>query len=492
MQPYLEPDAHVLVAGAGVTGLAVARAVLALGARPTIADAKPEARAAVAAGVPEAEVVDLDGVPLDAESLRGFAAVVCAPGFRPSAPVLVAARDAGVPVLGDVEFAWQADRAGLFGEPRTWLVVTGTNGKTTTTSMLEQILLRAGLSAAACGNIGRTVIDAVRDPADIRVLAIELSSFQLHWAPTVRPRAGVVLNVAEDHLDWHGSMAAYTADKARALRGDIAVVGLDDEVASTLSATGGGVTIGFTTGEPPPGAFGVRAGLLVDGAGRPILPAADVVPASPAGVADALAAAALAAAVDVPPETAGAALADFRVAAHRAEVVATVHGVTYIDDSKATNPHAARASLLAHERVVWIAGGQLKGADVAPLVAEVAPRLAGVVLLGVDAGRIAAAMARHAPDVPVVRVTSGDDSAVPRVTDDAYRTIVTSDVDTPDPDAVMAAAVRVAADLAERPDGGAPVVLLAPAAASLDMFGGYGHRGAAFATAACALAEAGR
>ncbi|WP_345001788.1 Mur ligase family protein, partial [Tsukamurella soli] len=280
MQPYLTAGADVLVAGAGVTGPAVARALLALGVRPTIADAKPLARAKVAAEVPGVTVVDLDG--LDTSALGRFAAVVCAPGFRPTAPVLVAAREAGVPVLGDVELAWLADRAGLFGAPRTWLVVTGTNGKTTTTSMLEQILLHAGLPAAACGNIGRTVIDAVTDPADHRVLAIELSSFQLHWAPSVHPHAGTVLNVAEDHLDWHGSMAAYTADKARALSGGVAVIGRDDAIASGLS--GPGVTVGFTTGEPAPGDFGVRAGLLVDGAGRPILPVADVVPASPAGI----------------------------------------------------------------------------------------------------------------------------------------------------------------------------------------------------------------
>ncbi|MDF0532461.1 UDP-N-acetylmuramoyl-L-alanine--D-glutamate ligase [Tsukamurella sp. 8F] len=476
MQPYLEPGAEVLVAGAGVTGPAVARALRTLGVRPTIADGKPAAREKAATEVPDVAVLDLER----ADPSR-FAAVVCAPGFRPDSPLLVAAQAAGVPVVGDVELAWQADRAGLFGAPRTWLVVTGTNGKTTTTSMLEAILRRAGLAAVACGNIGRTVIDAVADPADHRVLAIELSSFQLHWAPNIHPRAGVVLNVAEDHLDWHGSMEAYTADKARALRGDVAVIGLDDPVASALS--GPEVTVGFTTGEPGPGQYGVRDGVLVDGSGARILPAADVVPASPAGVADALAAAALAAAVGVPPSTSGAALAAFEVGGHRAQPVATVRGVIYIDDSKATNPHAARVSLSAHERVVWIAGGQLKGADVAPLVADTAPRLAGAVLLGVDAGVIAEALARHAPDVPVVRVSTGDDGDVSPVTDVARLTTVTAPSG---PDAAMDVAVRAAARMAE--EGGASAVLLAPAAASLDMFTSYGHRGDAFATSARALA----
>ncbi|MDP0399478.1 UDP-N-acetylmuramoyl-L-alanine--D-glutamate ligase [Tsukamurella strandjordii] len=480
------PGAHVLVAGGGVTGPAVARALLRLGAEVTVADGKPAARAKIAADVPGITVTDLDGL-----DPSGFDLVVVAPGFRPDAPVVRAAERAGVPVIGDVELAWWIDRAGAFGAPRQWLVVTGTNGKTTTTQMLEAILLGAGVPAVACGNIGRPVIDAIADDADPRVLAVELSSFQLHWAPSVRPRAGVVLNIAEDHLDWHGSMAAYTADKARALSGEIGVVGLDDPVAGGLPAT-----VGFTVGEPQPGQYGVRDGVLVDGAGAPVVAADRISPPGPAGIADALAATALAQAVGVTAEQAGEALAAFRVGAHRAEPVATVRGVTYIDDSKATNPHAAQNSIEAHERVVWVAGGQLKGADIDPLVARVAPRLVGAVLLGLDAGLIAAAMARHAPDVPVVRVTSGDDSPVSPVTNDANRsvgTFVAGDVRVSgDADAVMSAAVDAAARLADvaGQTGPAPVVLLAPAAASLDMFTSYGHRGDAFAASARALGAA--
>ncbi|WP_019204258.1 UDP-N-acetylmuramoyl-L-alanine--D-glutamate ligase [Tsukamurella sp. 1534] len=482
----------VLVAGGGVTGPAVARALLRLGVAVTVADGKPEARAKVADEVPEATVRDLDG--FDAEALAGFGLVVVAPGFRPTAPIVTAARAAGVEVVGDVELAWRIDRAGAFGAPREWLVVTGTNGKTTTTQMLETILLGAGRAAVACGNIGRPVIDAIADGTDPRVLAVELSSFQLHWAPSVRPRAGVVLNVAEDHLDWHGSMEAYTADKARALSGDLAVIGLDDPVASGLR---GEVTVGFTTGVPAAGRYGVRDGVLVDGAGAAILPAADVSPPGPAGIADALAATALAQAVGVTAAEAGAALAGFRVGAHRAETVGVVGGVAYIDDSKATNPHAALNSIEAHERVVWVAGGQLKGAEIDPLVARVAPRLAGAVLLGVDAEKIAAAMARHAPDVPVVRVVTGHDSPVSPVTSDANRSVGTSGTKevlvSGDADAAMAAAVgeaaRIAADGAAEA-GPAPVVLLAPAAASLDMFSSYGHRGDAFAAAARGLGAA--
>ncbi|GAB3127752.1 UDP-N-acetylmuramoyl-L-alanine--D-glutamate ligase [Tsukamurella serpentis] len=485
------PGSDVLVAGGGVTGPAVARALLRLGATVTVADGKPAARAAVAEQVPGITVVDLDEL-TGPEQLSRYQMVVVAPGFRPTAPVVTAALDAGIDVIGDVELAWRIDRAGAFGAPRDWLVVTGTNGKTTTTQMLEAILLHAGVRAAACGNIGRPVIDAIADPVDPRVLAVELSSFQLHWAPSVRPRAGVVLNVAEDHLDWHGSMAAYTADKARALSGELAVIGLDDPVAGGLR--GAADTVGFTTGEPAGGQYGVHDGVLVDGDGAEILPAGRVSPPGPAGVCDALAATALAETVGVSAQQAGAALAAFRVGAHRAEPVAQVRGITFIDDSKATNPHAALNSIEAHPRVVWVAGGQLKGADIAPLIERVAPRLAGAVLLGVDAGLIAAAMARHAPDVPVVRVTSGDDSAVPPVTNDASRSVGTSvaaGVDVfGDADAVMTAAVGEAERLAAAAPGDAPVVLLAPAAASLDMFTSYGHRGDAFAAAARALGTA--
>ncbi|CAM3990720.1 UDP-N-acetylmuramoyl-L-alanine--D-glutamate ligase [Tsukamurella ocularis] len=482
------PGAHVLVAGGGVTGPAVARALLRLGAAVTVADGKPAAREKIAGEVPGIVVADLDG-----HDPSGYDLVVVAPGFRPTAPVVVAAEQAGVEVIGDVELAWRIDRAGAFGAPREWLVVTGTNGKTTTTQMLESILLHAGVRAVACGNIGRPVIDAIGDVADPRVLAVELSSFQLHWAPSVRPRAGVVLNVAEDHLDWHGSMAAYTADKARALAGELAVIGLDDPVASGLR---GEVTVGFTTGEPGPGDYGVRGGILVDGAGAPVLRADRVSPPGPAGIADALAATALAQAVGVTAAQAGEALAAFRVGAHRAEPVAQVRGITYIDDSKATNPHAALNSIEAHERVVWVAGGQLKGADVAPLVQRVAPRLVGAVLLGLDRDEIAGSLARHAPDVPVVRVFAGEHSPVSPVTNDANRSVGTtgaSDVRVSgDADAVMAAVVAEASRIAEAAahDGAAPVVLLAPAAASLDMFTSYGHRGDAFAASARALGDA--
>ncbi|WP_264000633.1 Mur ligase family protein, partial [Mycolicibacillus trivialis] len=165
----------------------------------------------------------------------------------PSAPVLVAAAAAGVPVWGDVELAWRLDTAGVYGPPRRWLAVTGTNGKTTTTAMLHAMLTAAGRRALACGNIGDPVLDVLTRPAEM--LAVELSSFQLHWAPSLRPEAGVVLNIAEDHLDWHGTLEAYAAAKARALTGRVAVAGVDDTRAAALLADApAAVRVGFRLG----------------------------------------------------------------------------------------------------------------------------------------------------------------------------------------------------------------------------------------------------
>ncbi|WP_258008600.1 UDP-N-acetylmuramoyl-L-alanine--D-glutamate ligase, partial [Rhodococcus sp. ENV425] len=383
-----------------------------LGATVTVTDRDPQALAR--SRELGADTVDLDDLVADASSLHEYALVVTSPGFAPDAPLLSHAAGAAVPIWGDIELSWRIDRAEIYGPPRRWLVVTGTNGKTTTTTMLQSILEAAGLASVACGNIGLPVLDALRraDPrAD--VLAVELSSFQLHWAPSVRPEAGVILNIAEDHLDWHGGMAGYIDAKARALSGTVGVLGLDDPIAGGLrDRSRAVVTVGFTLGYPQPGELGISGDVLVDRAfadSAVLASVVDVTPAGPAGLSDALAAAALARAIDVPASAVHDGLRRHRVGPHRAAPVGTVGGVEYVDDSKATNPHAARTSLLAHDRVVWVAGGLLKGAHVDDLVAEVAPRLAGVVLLGRDADRIADALARHAPEVPVVLLDTRDD-----------------------------------------------------------------------------------
>ena len=464
-----------------MTGRAILAALTRFGAAPTLCDddpamLRPYAESGVAIVDPSVAVQRL------AEPEKRWALVVTSPGFQPSTPVLAAAAAASVPIWGDVELAWRLDAAGHYGPPRRWLVVTGTNGKTTTTSMLQAMLTAGGRRSLLCGNIGSPVLDVLDQAADL--LAVELSSFQLHWAPSLRPEAGVVLNIAEDHLDWHSTMAEYTAAKARVLNGRVAVVGLDDSRAAALLDTAPApVRVGFRRGEPAAGELGVRDGQLVDRAfadDLSLLPVASIPVPGPVGVLDALAAAALARCVGVPAAAIADAVATFQVGRHRAEVVAVADGIRYVDDSKATNAHAAEASVMAYPRVVWVAGGLLKGASVDAEVARIASRLVGAVLIGRDRQEVAEALSRHAPDVPVVHVVTGEDADMyaTAVVPGAGVTIVDNAGDSLGT-RVMTAAVAAARDLAKPGD----TVLLAPAGASFDQFTGYADRGDAFAAA---------
>ena len=477
----LSSGAQVLVTGAGITGRAIVAALASWDVEIQVCDDNAESLKALAAnGI--RTIAPADAV----AGIGGFTLVVTSPGFPPAAPVLAAAAAAGIPIWGDVELAWRLDAAGHYGPPRRWLVVTGTNGKTTTTSMLHAMLVADGRRAVLCGNIGDPVLDVLGEPADL--LAVELSSFQLFWAPSLRPEAGVVLNVAEDHLDWHGGFDAYAAAKAGALTGRVAVVGLDDgPAAELLPGAPAPVKVGFRLGEPAAGELGVHEGMLVDRAFArdvQLAPVASIRVAGPVGVLDALGAAALARAVGVAPASIADALAGFRVGRHRAERVAVIDGVTYVDDSKATNPHAAQASLLAYPRVVWVAGGLLKGASVDEMVVNVADRLVGAVLIGRDRAVVAEALSRHAPDVPVIQVVTREDAVV-------HETTVTHEtrvVDASGPGLgarVMTEVIAAAASLARTGD----TVLLAPAGASFDQFAGYADRGDTFAAAVRAAAR---
>ncbi len=484
----LKPGMPVLVAGGGVTGRSVLAALRPLGVAATLCDDDPTTRQQFAASG-----VATVSSSTAAQQIADYALVVTSPGFPPTAPVPTAAAAAGVPVWGDIELAWRLDASGHYGPPRRWLAVTGTNGKTTTTSMLQAMLTAADLRSLLCGNIGSPVLDALREPADL--LAVELSSFQLHWAPSVRPEAGAVLNIAEDHLDWHSTLADYTAAKARVLTGRVAVVGLDDPgAAALLPAAPAPVRVGFRLGQPAAGELGVRDGMLVDRAfsdavpdGTALVAVSSIPVPGPVGVLDALAAAAVARSIGVPAEAIADGLAAFRVGRHRAELVAVVDEISYVDDSKATNPHAAEASVLAYPRVVWIAGGLLKGASVQKMVARIASRLVGAVLIGRDAAMVADALSRHAPDVPVVPVVTGEDVDM-YATAESPVTHVAKVVPRSDETAgirVMNAAVAAARDLARPGD----TVLLAPAGASFDQFTGYGDRGDAFAAAVRAMSS---
>ncbi|WP_280723158.1 UDP-N-acetylmuramoyl-L-alanine--D-glutamate ligase [Kitasatospora sp. MAA4] len=458
----------VVVAGLGISGISAARVLRDLGAEVTVVDGGDgpavRERAAELTGI---QVRLGDGATLP----EGTRLIVTSPGWPPSSPLFAAAAEAGVEIWGDVELAWHLRRPlPATGEPAPWLAVTGTNGKTTTVQMLASILTAAGRRTAAVGNVGVSVLDAVLAEEPYDVLAVELSSYQLHWAPSLRPHSSAVLNLAPDHLDWHGSMEAYAADKGRIYQGNqvACVYNLADpateELVREADVEEGCRAIGFGLGAPGLSQFGVVDGLLVDRAFVPdrqknaaeIGAVEDITPPAPHNIANALAAAALARAYGVDAKAVREGLRAFRPEPHRIAHVAEVGEVLWIDDSKATNPHAAAASLAAYRPVVWIAGGLAKGAEFEELVAGAAGRLRAAVLIGRDRELIRAALARHAPDVPVIEAAEGQTGAV-----------------------AMAEVVRVAAGLAKPGD----TVLLAPACASMDMFTNYGERGDFFAAA---------
>lgn len=473
---------RAVVLGLSVTGFSVADTLAELGADVLVITEHADeeyARLLPAIGVRLHEA-PLESVPAE---LIEFApdVVVASPGFAPHHPVIRFARAQGIALWGDVELAWRVrDKVtGADGRPAEWLLITGTNGKTTTTQMTATMLAAAGLRAAPCGNIGVPVLDAVRDPGGFDVIVVEVSSHQLWYLShqmtgpdPVSPHASVCLNLADDHLQWHGSADAYRDAKAVVYANTRVACVYNRADAATrrmvedAEVVEGARAIGFGLDVPGPSDLGVVDDILVDRAflddrrttALELCTLDDLAAAglsAPHIVANALAAAALARSLDVPPAAVRAALSDFRLDAHRIEVVATSGGITWIDDSKATNPHAAASSLAAYPAAVWIVGGLLKGVDIADLVASRGPTAKAAIVIGVDRAPIVAAFARHAPAVPVIEVDAGE-------TED-----------------VMARVVEIAGGIA----GDGDVVLLAPAAASFDQFSSYADRGRRFAAA---------
>jgi UDP-N-acetylmuramoylalanine--D-glutamate ligase len=454
---------HAVVAGIGIAGFAAADHLVQLGARVTVIDGADGERQRE-----RADILEVVGTTVrlgDGDTLPDAADVlIVSPGLPPGAPVIRSAQLLGVPVWGELELAWR-----LRGEdPAAWLVVTGTNGKTTTTLMLESMLRAAGLRTAAVGNIGVSLIDAVMDPDGFDVLAVEVGAPQLPFLLTASPVASVCLNLAEDHIDLFGSFDAYRAAKARIYaRTQVAAVYNAAEpetirMVEEADVVEGCRAIGVTLGVPGLSMLGVVDDLLVDRAfvdnrhesAQELASVDDVHPFAPHNVGNALAAAALARAYGVSAAAVREGLRSFEPAGHRIADVGEVDGVRYVDDSKATNGHAAATSLLAYDSVVWIAGGMAKGQEFDELVQRTRDRMRGAVLLGVDRQRIRAALARHAPDVPVVEVSRTDTGAMDDVVD-------------------------AAAGLARPGD----TVLLAPGCASWDMYRDYAQRGDVFAEA---------
>ncbi len=461
------PQVRVAVAGGvGISGFAAADALQHLGARVVVVDDRDDDIAREKATLLEILGVDVRiGGRSGASLPSDIDLLVTSPGWPPSAPIFAAAAGLDVPVWGEAELAWRLRDP---SHPAPWLCLSGTNGKTTTVQMLEAMLRADGLRAVAAGNVGLPLCEVMMDPDPYDVIAVELSSHQLYWMDSLSAQAAAVLNVAPDHLSWHGDMASYQASKAKIYeRCRIACVyNVEDSATRVMveeaEVVEGCRAIGFTLGVPAVGMVGLVDDVLADRAfieGRDrnaaeLAQVSDVPTQAPHNVANALAAAALARAHGVSPGAVRGGLRGFSLDAHRISTVATIDGRTYVDDSKATNPHAALASLQAFDHVVWVAGGLAKGAEFDGVVSTARDRLRGVVLLGVDRDLILAALSRHAPDVPVISVADTDTGVMERV-------------------------VQAAASLARSGD----TVLLAPACASFDLFASYSARGEAFVAA---------
>ncbi|MGI8576408.1 MAG: UDP-N-acetylmuramoyl-L-alanine--D-glutamate ligase [Nocardioidaceae bacterium] len=461
------PQARVAVAGGlGVSGFAAADALLQLGAHVAVLDDSASDQAREKATLLEILGADVRMGPGSTAILPADVdLVVSAPGLPTTTPVLVAAAARGLPVWSEVELAW---RLRDLARKTPWLCVTGTNGKTTTVQMLDAILRADGLRSVAAGNVGTPLCEVVMDPQRFDAVAVELSSQQLHATRSISARAAVVLNVAPDHIAWHGNLERYVAAKARIYHNcQVACVYNREDPTTRRMVEEAEVVeacraIGFTLGVPAIGMLGLVDDVLADRAfveGRErnaaeLARVADVPTGAPHNVANALAAAALARAHGVSAGAVRRGLLGFRLDKHRIATVAAINDITYVDDSKATNAHAAMASLQAFDSVVWIAGGLAKGAAFDDLVCSVRGRLRGVVALGADRGVIVDALSRHAPDVPVIQIDDTETGVMERV--------------------VTAAAVLA---------GAGDTVLLAPACASQDMFASYAERGDAFVAA---------
>ncbi|MBX7470912.1 UDP-N-acetylmuramoyl-L-alanine--D-glutamate ligase [Streptomyces sp. MAG02] len=468
---------HVVIAGLGTSGYAAADALLELDATVLVLDDCDDDSHRDKGGLLEVLGAEVRLGPGSASDLpEETDLVVVSPGWRPTQPLVAHALTRGIPVWGEPELAWR-----LMHPDRVipWLAITGTNGKTTTTQMTESMLIAGGYKAAAVGNIGRPILEAMADEVDYDVFAVELSSFQLHWSPSLALHSAAVLNLHEDHLEWYAHdddpYAAYGADKARIFHQvtHSCVYNYDDPATEKMveeaDVVEGARAIGFRNGIPGLSMIGVVDDMIVDRAfiaerhssALPLAKVADVQPAAPHNVENALAAAALTRSFGVSPQAVAQGLQNLHLGGHRIETVHQGGDITWVDDSKATNPHAANSSMRAFESIVWIAGGQAKDTSFDTLVQTHASRLRGVVVLGVDRQRIAESLAEHAPDVPVVVLDAMD------------RT-------------VMDEAVTQAARMARPGD----TVLLAPGCASRDIWTGYDVRGDDFARAARAFGPA--
>lgn len=460
-------DLRVVVFGLGVSGFSVADTLAELGAKVLVVAEKAEPEL-----IDILDVLGIDHITGDAakrvpEQVLEFSPelLITSPGIKPENELLVWAKSKQLPIWVDIDLAWRLrDKTEKIAE---WILVTGTNGKTTTVQMATAMLNQGGLRTLACGNIGTPILDAIRDPAGFDCLVVELSSFQLHYLGEVSPHTSAVLNLADDHLDWHGSFEAYSNAKAKIFENtrvsciynvnDVAT----EKLVENADVIEGARAIGFTTGVPSRSQIGFVEEVLCDRAflddrANSALELASLHDLSEIGIltphlmANSAAAAAIARSLGVEPSAIREAIRGFKLDAHRIELVADLDGVRWVDDSKATNPHAAAASLNSFENIIWIAGGLLKGVDVTPLIDEFKSRIKAVVIIGADRQPVVDALTKIDSNIPAIEITAPD---------------------------TMHEVVAQARKLAAAGD----VVLLAPAAASMDQFKDYADRGKQFA-----------
>ena len=397
------------------------------------------------------------GAHRDVESQYDLAIV--SPGWRLDHPIIEKLRSAKTELMGEIDFAWRVKEE--ISPNQKWIALTGTNGKTTTIQMVQSIFDSSSKIGIACGNVGDPVISIVGSGENYDFLALELSSFQLKWNHLPHFEATALLNIAPDHIDWHGSFDAYALAKLKLLElSAIAIINSEDSESVLRSSSWAGSKVFYTLGIPQPGEIGLVEDLLIDRAftddprdAIDFAQLSDIRPTVPHNVSNAMAAAGLALAIGISHEEIRTGLKNFTLDRHRLELVLEKDGISWVNDSKATNPHAAAAALTSHLSSIWIAGGLAKGADMAPLIERCGSRIKAAILIGQDAPIIATALTKYAPTVPYFIMPFNGDS------EDLMREVVLK-----------------AQELATSGD----TVLMAPACASMDQFKDYADRGEKF------------
>ena len=438
-------DSHIVILGGGVTGASVLRFLRERGnSNLYIFDEKLES---------------VEGLSVSTQLPDSFDLAIVSPGWKPNHSLISEIKQKNIELIGEVDFAWRIRKE--LAPNQKWVAVTGTNGKTTTVQMVESIIGSSHFSGIACGNVGVSVIEAVSNKAPYDLLALELSSFQIEWMHEATFEAVSILNIADDHIDWHGSFEAYANAKMRLLNfTSLAVIDTGDPEVVLRSTSWSGRKVFYSLDTPNLGELGLVENLIIDRAfisegsdAEVMAELGDINPAVPHNVLNAMAAAGICRSLGISYEAIKQGLAQFSPDHHRLELVATVNGIQWVDDSKATNPHAAMAALGSYLSVLWIAGGLAKGAQMEPLIKRMGGRIKAAILIGADREHIERALKEFAPDVPVYQVDKSSTSA--QLMDDV---------------------VRRAASIAQDGD----TVLLAPACASMDQFRSYAERGELF------------